>query len=130
MPILYDRAFGGSDDKHPDENKHSAYMPNPVGRGYHANISHDLMDGAPSPNTEERGRSIGLPADFDTGYYQAAPVDQQIDHLNGNEVVELVNLTRNGRTVFRLPKKGSSGCFLSKEGRQGGKADSCRHLGD
>jgi len=62
MPISYDRAFGGSDDKHSDKNKHSAYMLNPVGRGYHGITSRELMDGAPLPNTEERGRSVSLPA--------------------------------------------------------------------
>ena len=155
MPISYDRAFGGSDDKHPDKSKHSAYMPNTVGRGYHVNTSHELMDNTPLPNTEERGKSISLPvgkyrpmsfgviarnwepryklagtydqnwidnvfpflpADFNDAYYQAAPVDQQIDFLQGNEVVELINLTPQGRTVFRLPKKEIPVTFFLKKG--------------
>jgi hypothetical protein len=45
-----------------------------------------------------------LPADFDECYYQAAPPDQQMDHAQGGEEVELVNLTPQGRTAFRLPK--------------------------
>ena len=45
-----------------------------------------------------------LPADFDERYYQSAPADQQIDPLRGGEEVSLLNLTREGRTAFRLPK--------------------------
>ncbi len=45
-----------------------------------------------------------LPADFDERYYQSAPADQQIDYLRGGEEVSLLNLTREGRTSFRLPK--------------------------
>jgi hypothetical protein len=45
-----------------------------------------------------------LPADFDERYYQAAPEDQQTDHLQGGEEVELINLTPEGRTQFCLPK--------------------------
>ncbi len=44
-----------------------------------------------------------LPADFDERYYQAAPDDQQTPFPNGGEEVELLNLTPEGRTVFRLP---------------------------
>ena len=73
--------------------------------------------GAISRNFSERVRHAGtyddkwleecfpfLPADFDTRYYQSAPADQQIDHPNGGEEVELVNLTPEGRTRFRIPK--------------------------
>lgn len=45
-----------------------------------------------------------LPHDFNELYYQAAPTDQQTDHLQGGEVVELMNLTPDGQTEFRLPK--------------------------
>lgn len=155
MPISYDRAFGGSDNMHSDKSKHSAYMPNTVGRGYHVNTSHELMDNRPLPNTEERGKSVSLPAgkyrpmgfgviarswepryklggtydqnwidnvfpflpaDFNDAYYQAAPVDQQIDFLKGDEVVELINLTPQGRTIFRLPKKEIPVVFFLKKG--------------
>ena len=44
-----------------------------------------------------------LPKDFDERYFQAAPQDQQIDYLNGGEEVELLNLTKQGRTKFKLP---------------------------
>jgi hypothetical protein len=46
-----------------------------------------------------------LPKDFDERYFQAAPVDQQTDHLLGGEEVELVNLTPSGRTAFNLPRR-------------------------
>jgi hypothetical protein len=45
-----------------------------------------------------------LPADFDERYYQSAPLDQQIDYLQGGEEVTLLNLTPEGQTAFRLPK--------------------------
>jgi len=62
MPISYDLAFGGTDVKHPDQTKHSAYMLNPVGRGYHMQLDRELFDGAPLPNTEELGASVTQPA--------------------------------------------------------------------
>ena len=61
MPISYDNAFGGMDYRHKDESKHSAYMPNPVGKGYHGVLDGDLVDGSPLPNTEELNRSIKIP---------------------------------------------------------------------
>jgi hypothetical protein len=45
-----------------------------------------------------------LPADFKEEYFQAAPLDQQMDYLQGGEAVELLNLTPQGRTMFRLPR--------------------------
>ncbi|WP_133512390.1 DUF2169 family type VI secretion system accessory protein [Candidatus Thiosymbion oneisti] len=52
MPISYDRAFGGIDNFHPDSSRHAAYLPNPIGRGYHAELKRGLVDGTPMPNTE------------------------------------------------------------------------------
>ena len=46
-----------------------------------------------------------LPADFDERYYQSAPLDQQIDYLRGDEEVMLLNLTPQGQTAFRLPRR-------------------------
>jgi len=66
MPITYDVAFGGLDNFHEDESKHSAYMPNPVGKGYHARLASELVDGTPMPNTEEVTRPITMPG----GEYQ------------------------------------------------------------
>ena len=45
-----------------------------------------------------------LPADFKEDYYQSAPADQQMSYPVGGEEVELINLTPEGNTVFRLPK--------------------------
>jgi hypothetical protein len=45
-----------------------------------------------------------LPTDFDEGYYQSAPADQQVSHPVGGEEIVLVNLTPSGQTRFRLPK--------------------------
>ena len=45
-----------------------------------------------------------LPPDFDDGYFQAAPPDQQIDYPKGGEQVALLNLTPEGRTAFKLPR--------------------------
>ena len=44
-----------------------------------------------------------LPKDFDERYFQSAPEDQQIDYPVGGEEVELINLTPQGRTTFKLP---------------------------
>jgi hypothetical protein len=61
MPISYDNAFGGLDNFHDDKNKHSAYMRNPVGKGYHKLLDSYLVDNTPMPNTEEVNRPIQKP---------------------------------------------------------------------
>lgn len=61
MPISYDVAFGGQDNFHEDKEKHSAYMPNPIGKGYHKQLSADLVNGTPMPNTEEADKPIQVP---------------------------------------------------------------------
>ena len=58
MPITYDRAYGGVDNKHEDPAKHAAYMRNPVGRGFHKHLKSEWVDGAPLPNTEESNRPV------------------------------------------------------------------------
>ena len=45
-----------------------------------------------------------LPSDFKDAYYQAAPLDQQIDYLRGGEEVVLQNLTPEGYTRFQIPQ--------------------------
>ena len=44
-----------------------------------------------------------LPTDFDNRYFQCAPEDQQTDYLKGGEEITLVNLTPDGRRVFKFP---------------------------
>ncbi|MEH6825701.1 MAG: DUF2169 domain-containing protein, partial [Motiliproteus sp.] len=61
LPITYDRAFGGADNFHQDPAKHSAYMPNPIGRGYHKELSASLVKGTSLPNTEERSQPVKVP---------------------------------------------------------------------
>lgn len=61
MPISYDRAFGGTDDLHPDPKKHSAYMLNPAGRGYHRQLAEEFVNGKPLPNTEESNAPVTSP---------------------------------------------------------------------
>ena len=43
------------------------------------------------------------PKDFDYGYFQAAPFDQQIPYPRGGEEVALAHLTPEGITRFTLP---------------------------
>ena len=61
MPIGYDGAFGGVDNRHQDPAKHAAFMRNPVGKGFHRHLTREWVDGAPLPNTEEINRPIERP---------------------------------------------------------------------
>lgn len=61
MPVSYDTAYGGVDNFLKDEKKHSAYMPNPVGKGYHSELAGYLVDGTPLPNTEELNKPVKMP---------------------------------------------------------------------
>ena len=63
MPISYDVAFGGADRNSEDESEHDAYLPNPVGRGWHKHLKNAWVDGKPLPNTEELGKVVGFPSD-------------------------------------------------------------------
>jgi hypothetical protein len=53
MPISYDSAFGGTDERMRDPAQVRSYLPNPVGRGWHHHIHRELVIGAPVSNTEE-----------------------------------------------------------------------------
>ncbi|MEO8341096.1 MAG: DUF2169 domain-containing protein, partial [Nitrospirota bacterium] len=61
MAITYDKAFGGLDNRSEDPAKHLAWMPNPIGCGYHNDMSHKLVDRSPMPNTEEVNFPIKRP---------------------------------------------------------------------
>jgi len=61
MPITYDRAFGGTDRKSDNPAKHAAFMPNPVGAGFHKLLKREWVVGTPLPNTEESGQSVDRP---------------------------------------------------------------------
>ncbi|MBV2094420.1 MAG: DUF2169 domain-containing protein [Candidatus Thiodiazotropha sp. (ex Codakia orbicularis)] len=155
MPISYDRAFGGVDDYHKNMDRHSVFMKNPVGKGYHREMSRSFVDGSPMPNTEELKRPVTMPngnytpvsfgplgrgweprlklagtydknwrdniyplppPDFDSAYFQAAPVDQQIPYPKGGERVFLENLTPEGHTGFTLPAIDVPIVFFYKRG--------------
>lgn len=60
-PISYDIAFGGTDRAHEDSRLHDAYLPNPVGIGYHKALDERLVDGTPAPSTEEPGIATNHP---------------------------------------------------------------------
>jgi len=57
-----------------------------------------------------------LPADFDPRYFQAAPTDQQTEHLKGGEEVLLLNLTARERAGFRVPTLEVPVTFFAKKG--------------
>ena len=61
MPITYDRAFGGTDSRSENPAKHAAFMPNPVGTGFHKQLRREWVVGTPLPNTEETGRTVERP---------------------------------------------------------------------
>lgn len=61
MPVSYDLAFGGADRHGSDEGEHDAYLPNPVGRGWHKHLRNEWVDGSPLPNLEEPGQPVTAP---------------------------------------------------------------------
>ena len=67
------------------------------------------------------------PSDFDEGYFQAAPADQQTEYLQGGEGVELTNLTPLGQTTFRLPTLRIPIRFVFRDGKVKEAAPSHRH---
>ena len=60
-PFSSDVAFGGTDFNYEDPSKHAAYMPNPIGRGFHKHLKREWVDGKPLPNTEELNRPVSRP---------------------------------------------------------------------
>src|SRR5215831_7455595 len=52
MPISYDNAFGGTDDRLRDPVNYRQYPPNPVGRGWHYHRYPERIIDAPLQNTE------------------------------------------------------------------------------
>lgn len=61
VDLSYGCAFGGVDDASGDPAEHSAYGPNPVGRGYRKQLKASWVDGTPLPNTEESGVLVDAP---------------------------------------------------------------------
>lgn len=117
MPLVYERAFGGI-----------GVLNNPVGVGMRIgdpepNIVHPKFPSRPAgfgpiarywrarafelSDEVRRGLEqavIQIPGDFDWGYYQTAPRDQQVVHLEGDEWIVLDGLHPNlSRLQCRLP---------------------------
>jgi hypothetical protein len=53
MPISYNNAFGGTDDRLRDPVNYRQYPPNPVGRGWRYHRYSERITDSPLPNTEE-----------------------------------------------------------------------------
>lgn len=138
VPIVYERAFGGWDKRHPDPAKQKWDARNPVGRGIFVQdadklgqplhqleyLSGDSQQTGPagfgaidsfwSPRREftgtydkawQQNRHPLLPLDWNPRCLQCAPQDQQTEKpLRGGEVIELLNLTPEGRLQFPLPR--------------------------
>jgi hypothetical protein len=131
MPVVYERAYGGKDNR------------NPVGLSARAAATVNPALGTALPNIEypsqqmTSARSVAdpagfgplarnwqprlgfagtydaawlaeqwplLPQDFDPRFFQAAPLDQQLDAVHGGEPVEVENMTPEGLWRFTLPR--------------------------
>ena len=134
VPIVYERAYGGFDHADPDPKNHRLDTRNPVGCGLVTQPglpvpnfeypSGQLDKAGPagfgalasywSPRRElqgtyddawREGRFPLLPADWDPRSLLCSPADQLPgENLRGGELVELENLTPDGRLSFVLPK--------------------------
>jgi hypothetical protein len=132
VPIVYERAYGGFDKSDPDPRRQKLEPRNPVGCGMVAKLG-DLLpnfetvgwgskgpagfgaiDSWWSPRRELQGtydeawqksRYPILPEDWDPRSLLCSPEDQRSEkHLRGGELVELENLTPEGKLSFTLPK--------------------------
>ncbi|WP_182867483.1 DUF2169 family type VI secretion system accessory protein [Rhodopirellula sp. JC639] len=103
-PSVQDRPLPNTEESsHPVVDPKGNYRPmsfGPIGRSWPPRIG---FAGTYDEAWQENQFPF-LPTDFDERYYQSAPEDQQLDRLTGNEMVELTNLTPEGRCQFRLPK--------------------------
>ncbi len=59
-----------------------------------------------------------MPRDFDTRHYQSAPLDQQVEHLRGGDLVRLTHLTPEGSWAFALPATEHPVWLMFDRGRQ------------
>lgn len=58
MPLMFEKAYGGTDHSHEDPKYHGTEMRNPVGVGFFKNPNLRIVEGTPLPNIEEPGRPI------------------------------------------------------------------------
>jgi hypothetical protein len=153
VPIVWERAFGGTDLTPADPKNHRQEARNPVGRGFRAKASRTALEGSPLPNLEDPRRLITdpgdrpppagfgfvakswmprlgyagtyddrwqktraplLPEDYDSRFTVAASDGLWSSAgLTGGEIVDLIQLTPNGRLRFALPKVNLAGAFLA-----------------
>ena len=66
MPLIFERAFGGTDPQPKDEQNIDYEPRNPIGRGLVPNNSHAKPDGSPLPNLESPQQLIRGPGDRPT----------------------------------------------------------------
>jgi hypothetical protein len=53
IPLIWERAYGGRDESHPDKAKHSFEARNPVGTGYVESGAKEKLEGLALPNLED-----------------------------------------------------------------------------
>lgn len=58
LPLVWDRAFGGSDGSHREHSKHGSELRNLVGVGFHLNGDAETILGKPLPNIELPSRQM------------------------------------------------------------------------
>lgn len=63
IPLVYERAFGGTDRSHPEEKHHQWEPRNPVGTGFRARKSQLPVEDRPLPNIEHPHISVSHPDD-------------------------------------------------------------------
>jgi hypothetical protein len=73
MPLVFERAFGGSDHTHEDPKRQGTELRNPLGVGFHKNSDAKAIKGTPLPNLEDRRNPIRKWSD--------APVPMGLGHL-------------------------------------------------
>lgn len=61
QPFSYGSAFGGIDSPRDDEKSHATFLPNPIGRGFHARTPSDRLLGKPLPNVFAPGELLQTP---------------------------------------------------------------------
>lgn len=143
MPIVYERAYGGTHQPDPKSGRMLAEERNPVGVGFKGKRGAREFAGQPLPNVEDPLRPIRspgdaatpkgfgfvapswlprrgfagtydkswqerrapyLPEDFDPRFFHAAHPELVFErHLQGGELVELVNGSAGGPLMFHLP---------------------------
>lgn len=52
LPLIYERAFGGSDKSHEQQKFHATELRNPIGVGFHKSATSESIEGSPLPNLE------------------------------------------------------------------------------